>query len=423
MSLDRLIAPQANAIQQLDLLEMESLTLNNGVPVKVLNHGTAELIEFEIIFKAGSRFQTEPLVSNFANLLFLEGNSKFTSKEINDGLDFYGSFFNVEVVKDFSSLKVYTLKKYLKEVLKIITPSLNSATFPENEFQILLNNKRSKFKVQSEKVDFKCRQIFTESLFKNGSYGQIAHLTDYDHLTLEKVKQFYLDYYTKGYQILMAGHIDNTVIDCFNEAFDGLPYELEPNAVVYSEGQMVKGNIFEEKEGAIQSALRVGRSMFNMDHEDFTKMKFVSTLLGGYFGSRLMMNIREDKGYTYGIGSGMIAYENSGVFLIASEVGGDVCADALKEVYFEIDRLKTEKVSDDEIALVKNFMLGSLLRSLDGPFDLMEAYKQVMLSDKKYKYYQDLVETINNMTAEDVMEMSQKYLNKEDLLEVVAGKL
>lgn len=423
MILDRTISPVAKPIAQLNILEMQNRPLKNGTPLKVLNHGGAELIQFEFLFKGGSRFQEQPLVANFTNLLLLEGCEKYNSKEINDKLDFYGAFYNTEVLKDYASLKVYTLKKYLNEVLEIIQSCITTPTFPEEEFNILLNNKKANFQVQSGKVDFICRQTFSAKLYEGGDYGKTAEMEDYDNLTLDQLKSFYQTYYKKGYQILLAGAIDDNTIQSFEDAFGGLEYSPLETEKTFSLGTPGTGKVFVEKEGAIQSAIRMGRNLIDMDHPDFTKMKFVSTLLGGYFGSRLMTNIREDKGYTYGIGSAVMSYEKAGLFLIASEVGGDVCQAAIDEIDVELNRLRTEKVHEEEIKLVRNYMLGSFMRSLDGPFDLLEAYKQIMYAEKGYAYYNDLLHTINTIDANTIQEIANKYLKREDLLEVVAGKL
>ena len=151
-------------------------------------------------------------------------------------------------------------------------------------------------------------------------------------------------------------------------------------------------------------------------------MKILSTALGGYFGSRLMANIREDKGYTYGIGSGMMSFKNEGWFYISTEVGTDVTADALKEIYLEIERLRTDLISDEELELVRNYMLGSLLKSFDGPFEQIDRYKAVLLFDVDERYHLRYTEAIQNLDATSLRNLAQTYLQEKDLIELVVGK-
>jgi len=175
------------------------------------------------------------------------------------------------------------------------------------------------------------------------------------------------------------------------------------------------------KEEANQSAIRIGVPRFKMDHQDYLKMKVLNTILGGYFGSRLMANIREDKGYTYGIGSALIPFSEHGLFLIASEVGAQFEQDALKEIKFELNRLKEDLIPEEELALVKKYMLGNALRSFDGVFDLLERYKEIMNIDKGYAFFDEFIDVINNVSAEELKDLANKYLNIEEMLTVVVG--
>jgi predicted Zn-dependent peptidase len=157
-------------------------------------------------------------------------------------------------------------------------------------------------------------------------------------------------------------------------------------------------------------------------HKDFHSLTVLNTILGGYFGSRLMTNIREDKGYTYGIGSGMIPLKKAGYFFISTEVGVEVCNKAIDEIYIEINRLRNESISEKELILVKNYMIGSFLRSIDGPFALANRFKSIMEYDLDYSYYDDYISTIKNIKASDLLNLANKYLDPNSMTEVVAGK-
>ena len=156
--------------------------------------------------------------------------------------------------------------------------------------------------------------------------------------------------------------------------------------------------------------------------DEFFKLQILNTVFGGYFGSRLMSNIREDKGYTYGIGSAITSMEDAMFFFLSTEVGADVTNEALKEVYFELDRLRDELVSEEELVMVKNYMLGSMLKSSDGPFSMADKYKAVYFKGEDLSFYDRYISMVNNVTSEELLEVAKKYFDPEEMLEVVVGK-
>jgi len=179
---------------------------------------------------------------------------------------------------------------------------------------------------------------------------------------------------------------------------------------------------FIEKLDAIQSAVRVGRLMFNKRNPDYFKFQVLNTILGGYFGSRLMANIREDKGYTYGIGSGLASLVNGGFFYISTEVGTDVTNDTLKEIYKEIKLLREELVDSDELETVRNYVLGQFLRSVDGPYSLADKFKAIWEYGLDYNYFENYFEAVKTITPEEVKALANTYLQEKDLIELVVGK-
>jgi predicted Zn-dependent peptidase len=234
------------------------------------------------------------------------------------------------------------------------------------------------------------------------------------------LKDFYNEFYKADNCVVMAsGNFGNDIQEILNNEF------------VLSEGKSVYPDFnFETiaashknipKESSVQCGIRMGKVLFNRVHPDFIGMTVVNTLLGGYFGSRLMANIREDKGYTYGIGSALASYPETGVFLIATEVGAEVCKDALKEIYKEIELLRSEKVSDEELSLVKNYMLGSFLRNSDGPFAMSDRFKTIHFSGLDYSYYEKYIKKVNAITADEILELCNKYLDTKSFTEIVAG--
>jgi zinc protease len=423
--LDRKTAPEFAQIENIKLSEPLTVILDNNIPLYVINQGTQELVRIEFIFFAGKWYEDKKVVATATNSMLTEGTLHHKATEIADKIDYYGAFVETESSGDTASLVLYCLSKHLENVLPMIKEVLAESVFPERELSIYAQNHKQKLIVNNEKVDYLARKHFNELLYgSHHPYGYYSDPEDYDRLTSADLIKFYDEYYkTEDCKIIAAGVVDDRITKMINRYFGfrdwnkPLDFESKSYAPLSSETK----RHFIPKEKALQSAIRIGKRLFTKSHPDYIPMQVLNTTLGGYFGSRLMTNIREDKGYTYGIGSaaGSLLYE--GYFLIATEVGVKVCNNALDEIYKEIERLKTEPVPDEELTLVKNYMLGSFLRSIDGPFEQAEKFKNVMLFGLDYSYYEKFVHTVKSITSNDLLELANRYFQRDSLYELVAG--
>ncbi|WP_370526579.1 M16 family metallopeptidase [Pedobacter sp. HDW13] len=222
--------------------------------------------------------------------------------------------------------------------------------------------------------------------------------------------------------IVVSGKFDTTGFNLLDSSFG---YNWEKSEVVkntFSFNPTEKQFVYKEKPEALQSAIRIGQLAINRKHKDFPGLQILNTVLGGYFGSRLMANIREDKGYTYGIGSGISSLQQAGYLFISTEVGADVCGAALTEIYKEIDLLKTTLIGEEELNLVRNYMLGSMLGSLENVFSHADKFKNIYFSGLDYDYYSRYIETVKTITAEELLALANKYFTTESFTEVVIGK-
>ncbi len=167
--------------------------------------------------------------------------------------------------------------------------------------------------------------------------------------------------------------------------------------------------------------MRIGTTTISANHKDYLGLNVLNTLLGGYFGSRLMSNIREDKGYTYGIGSVLYSYKDIGLFYISAEIKQENCQDAINEIYSEIEILKTKKVSEEELHKVKNFMKGSMLRSLDGSLELSENFRAILKYGLDYDYFHKYLRVVSEIDSDEILRLAQTYFNVNQMVEIRAG--
>ncbi len=424
--LNRKLAPNFKTIDKIDIQKVETHTLTNGIKVYTLNSGSQELTKLEFIFKAGMYYQPKPLIASAANNLLETGTTKYTANELSDNIDFFGSFFECSVEQDYSTLALFSLNKYLDKSLHYVEEIIKNPTFPKDEFDIYISNKKQKHLVNSQKVNVVARRRFTELLFgETHPYGIDVKTEDFDTLNLDEVKAFHKAYYhEKNCTIVASGKLPSNLIEVLNQFFGTASWGnattiVEPKVALQTTTQLKH---FIEKPEAIQSAIRIGRILFNKKNPDYFKFQVLNTILGGYFGSRLMANIREDKGFTYGIGSGLSVLVNSGYFFISTEVGADVTNNTLTEIYKEIALLRTELVDADELETVRNYVLGQFLRSVDGPFSLADKFKAIWEFGLDYDYFDNYFEAVKTITPQQIKELANTYLQEKDLIELVVGK-
>jgi len=422
---DRLTAPATHPIDTVNPQFPEQFSLSNGMEVYSLSAGSQEVLKVELLFAAGTSRYSNSLIPSFTASMLQEGTHQRNAAQIANDVDDYGAFLELDIDKDFSGITLYSLNKHLAKTLPVVEDILMNSTFPEEEWEIMRSNRIQKYTVNLGKVGFVAGKRFQELLYAETPYGTSFDVNDYRAMQRNELIHFYQNQYAPtAAKLFVSGKMDDSIHQLLESTFgqlkgDGkfLPALALATPVTFSERKQ-----FIPKEDAIQSAVRIGRRMFPKSNPDYFAMKVLTTILGGYFGSRLMTNIREDKGYTYGIGAGVMPYRSDSYFYISTEVGSDVCSAALDEIYKEIRTLRDELVSNEELDLVKNYLLGSLLKSFEGPFERMERFKNLHLYGVGNDYYQQYTAAIRAVSPHKLQELAKTWLQEDDLLELVVGK-
>jgi zinc protease len=422
--LNRTLAPESKLVDEISFIEPLKQVLDNGIPVFTINAGKQELVRIEFIFENVNWDASKPLEAIAVSHLINNGTTALTAKEIADKVDYYGAFLQTEYGADQTCVKLYTLNKHLNSVLPILHSIINDSIFPEQELAIFIQNQKQSLQVSLQKNDFLARKHFANALFGDTPYGSNIQPSHYDDLKRADL----FDYFKAAYKpenctIFVAGKFEETEFNILNSIMgNGWNNDVASVGNKFNFSSIHKGEILVERPEAIQSAIRMGALAITRNHPDFPGFQVLNCLLGGYFGSRLMANIREDKGYTYGIGSAVASLKDAGYFFIATEVGAEVCNSALNEIEKEISILKDELVQDGELALVRNYMLGSMLGSLENAFSHADKFKNVYFSGLDYSYYENYIKTVKSITAADLKDLANKYLNTDDFTKVVVGK-
>lgn len=425
MILDRRQSPEVYEISKINLPNIQELSLDNGIPVNLLSIGSQELLKLQFSFPAGSIYQSELLTALFTNDLIKEGSANYSSMEIAEKLDFYGAFIDARISRDRAYINVFTLNKYLDEVLRIVADFIINPSLTAKELKIITDKEKQSFLIKMQKVKTIAQRQFQQLIFgENHPYGQLAMFSDYDKVDIENIRSFFkTNYQLKDWQLYVSGKVNDNTLLILNRYFgyQEIHGEVLQKIQVQPSDKVESRYHFIEHKGAMQSALKMGQLTINRTHIDYPILSLTQTVLGGFFGSRLMQNIREDKGYTYGIGSGVMHFQQASVFAISSEIGGDVAEKAMAEVKKEMKLLRTEKVGAEELQLVKNYMAGSLLKSLNGPFALGEMMRMLKEYHLPEDYFTNYISRIQDASSEDVLRMAQEYLNENDMMSLLVG--
>ncbi len=417
-------APEFKDIEKIDFLPVEQHQLDNNVPVSILRAGSQEVTKIDIEFPAGAVQAGIPLLASTTANLMQEGTHNKTSVEISEKVDFLGAYLNTQTYHHNTVITFLCLTRYLPQMLELVNEVITKPSFPQHEYELYLQKKYEEFVFEGEKVKTIASRHFGETLFgADHPYGKQLKSEHFKQITLDQLKEFHSNHYRPEMaRIFVAGQPGEKLIPLVNQYFGQTPQKHTE-----SEPPMPEVNLSDErikhlkKEGAMQTALRIGRPLFNKHHSDFIPLQILNTILGGYFGSRLMTSVREEKGLTYGIGSVIMPLKHSGIWGVNSEVAGESRDKAIAAILEEFRILQNELVPEDELNMVKRYMMGELLRNFDGPFTTADIYRTLQEYDMDFGFYEKMISTIHSISAEEIKTLAKEYLNPVDFRIVTAG--
>lgn len=396
----------------------------NGIPLYWLSAGTQEVVQVEWVFEAGLWQEPQTAVAQAVAALLRNGTSRRSAIEIHEAIEFYGASLKVAANNDYTTVTLHTLTRHLAALLPVVREILTEATFAAEEVQTYVRNAQQRLGISLRQCDFVANRHIDAFLFgRQHPYGRFTEVADLVALHTDILVDFHRKHYQSGNcRIFMAGKIDQSHVKMVETHFGsehwGSTAAIEAKDYVTAPATEKHYRITNDENG-VQGAVRIARSFPTRQHPDFPPMLVLNTLFGGYFGSRLMANIREEKGFTYGIYSQIYNYKRDGALLIATEAGRAVCEQTVTEVYKEMDLLCQERVGEEELLLVKNYLLGNILGDLDGPFSIMQRWKNIILNELPADQFDRNIEIYKSIGPAQLQELAGKYLNKADDYELI----
>lgn len=398
--------------------------LANGIPLYLFHDPHSELIRIEFIFEAGSRYQTLPVQARACNAL-LEATLRHSADAMTERFDYYGAYVEKYVDRDQSALVIYALARYGREMVALCEEIFKETLFAEKEWQLYAEKQRSQFDIAMQKVSEISRRAFFSQVFgAEHPYGRNIEREDYNRLQVKDIEAFYRQFYVAANAgIVLSGGFGDEVVQALSDRFgQGFPIGEAVSVSLEEAAALPQATFgFVPKEGAVQASVRMGKVIMPPTSPDFSHFKVLDYLFGGYFGSRLMQNIREEKGYTYGISSYILPLRSHTVWIIASEVKHTCSVKVVEEIRREMLKLCERKPAAKELDIVRQVYYGDFLREMDGIFEIAEKWKFLRMFGLDEGFYRHFADTLENITTEDIRQAAQRYFTPDSFHATVCG--
>jgi zinc protease len=423
MGLNRSLAPEFIIPSEFSLNPPQKLVLNTGLPVYFFPTPGTEAFKLEVIGKSGrnSLPQEQVLVPSFTLQMLQEGTLEHSEQEFSELLDFHAS--EIHPISSFSheGLGLLCTRKHLQNVIPLFISLFSLATFPEQNLEKRKSQRKLSLKMEREKTSSRSSQLFRKALFgETHPFGQEITDSHVDIITPELLRTYYENQLWQNCEIFISGDFNENQLQNICTLLEKIPSK----PCIEQEKEFPLNTtlkIQEDREDAVQSSIRMGSWSVPKSHPDFQALSVANTILGGYFGSRLVKNIREDKGYTYGISSSLVEIGEFNYWVIGADVKKSFKSEVEVEIYKELSRMGTELIKEEELQIVRNYLIGQMLSRFSSSFDLMDRFRAVHYSGLDFSFYLQKMEFLKKFTASDILEVGEKYFSSPTLIEVSVG--
>ncbi|MBP3614648.1 MAG: insulinase family protein [Bacteroidaceae bacterium] len=406
------------------LIMPHKAVLSNGVPVYIIKGGTQDVLRIDLLVRGGYSIQERPLQALFTNRMLREGTSDYKAEEISRLLDYYGAWIEMYSLQECNRITLYTLGRYLEPMLDMLESMVKRPLFPSENLETIRANNKAFYHINSRKVDVVAQRHFEKAIWgENHPLGHIVCAEDYDAITEELLRKYHSLYYgSQSMAFFISGNVDDKCVAAIEKRFGDIWGSNENIDFAVAPPVSVPGASKVKINGVLQSGIRVGRMVMDTSHPDFHRFRFLTVILGGYFGSRLMSNIRERNGYTYHIEAEIDAYGCRNAFMISTETDNEYVEPLLAEVDKELKRLRDEYVPKEELELVRNYTLGELCREYEGVLPKAEVFITLWLSGQPFEAVNDYLDTVCSVSQTELRSLAQEYLSPEQMSQIVVGE-
>lgn len=352
--------------------------------------------------------------------LLISGTSKYNAQELNEKLDSLGSYYNIHTDYYKSTLSIYGKNDEFLNILNLWNHILKDIVFDPLEIEVYVNQKVNNLRIQKNKTSYQAKKRMNNAWFGNSKVlGYLLEEEDFNSLNKSLLDSFYSKNFSEYYFIL-SGDLDKKMaIDIAKEFGTKKSNAFNADSIHFEKNKVRENYFIIEKSN--QSSVIARIEIPNRLHKDYAALSMLNLILGGYFGARIMKNIREEKGWTYGMYSVIRNFKTSAYIEISGDILADKVESVMTEIQKEINELKEKEISTEEWNMAKNYYLGSLQRSFDSFFSHSDKFLSLQETSLNLEWYYLFVEQIQKLKAEDVKKAANTYLKQDSLFYTWSG--
>jgi predicted Zn-dependent peptidase len=424
--LDRSKAPQGKKAKAITFPKFKQATLSNGLELIVIENNVYPFVQIFFGVEAGNFYDGDKTgLSVLTSRLQIKGSDSRNAMQIAGDIDFLASTIYSGASWDVNYFAIRSLKKNLNQTLDILVDCILNPTFPEDELQrevtqIVANYKRGK----TETNELSENEFMKVTFGEDNPYGKRITETNIKKITTDDIKDFYKKYFLPNNTFCVINGditLKEAVTLLEQKLKDWKKGPLPPKDKGDLKIPPAQRVVVVNRDGAVQSSIRIGGVTMTRTNPDFLKLEVVNTYLGGYFQSQLMQKLREEKSYTYGVNSGIEPRLFAGVFGIRTQVGSQFTADAVTDILKEIKQLSTSTISDDRFNALKNYLIGNFSMSLESDDAIASRIRDLRTVGAPLNYYDNYIPSVQKMTKEDFLNVAKKYLDVSKMSIVISG--
>lgn len=416
-------APPIHAIKALALPVYETRVLPNGMPLYLLRGGSEPVMRMEIVFRAGATYERKSGVAEFMAGLMSEGTQGMSSAVLAEKIESLGATMFTRGGVDTARIRLLTLTRFFPELIGIVDEVMRTPAFDPGELKVYADNKVERLRIDLKKNEVLAYRHLTEAIFGlRHPYGKNVFPEDFlaittadlhEHHRMHMIPQKAMVFLSGNFGGQELGWIEKT-IGSWNPG-----HANGTEAPVIIPGEMTTGYLEFDGPQVHQAAIRIGRRLFPQSHPDFYGLYVLNTILGGYFGSRLMTEIRENQGLTYGIYSSVDSFASDGCFYISTETATDNTAKVIEAIGLEMRKLQLELIPEEELNMARNYLMGHLMTQIDGPFSTLDYIKSMKIEHLEDGSFKDMVDTIQQITPARLRDLANTYLDPAGWVTIV----
>jgi predicted Zn-dependent peptidase len=395
--------------------EPEQQVLGNGIKLYSYNMGSQQVFQLELIFSIGAADCQVPSIASLTCNMLREGTKSRTAEQLNDLLDFYGSFLDIKSGLDYSTLTLYGRTEFLSQLLPIIAEILKEPLFTESAFEKHKKRAIQNLQISQKKTSYWSTRLLRKSIFGEAhTYAKLPSIDDLKAIQLSDLEEFHRRLLNNINSILISGSFDQVETVSLVEKYVG---DIKVAEKVLEVVKPVYGidNIEKKLAQSTQASIALGGPAINPTEADYPAHALIIKLLGGYFGSRLMKTLREEKGLTYGVHAYMLQLRQGNFMQITADVKLEAVNESVDIINQEIQHLLSRPVPDNELTTIKNYMLGEYVNDSNTAFDFASLYKKIIIQKLPSSFYNTFYTRIANLSVKDVERIKEQVIDPVSL--------